>query len=158
MLTARTVVGADGANSRLRNKADIPLTFWDYRHHALVATIRTQEAHGAVARQAFSRRGITAFLPLSDPHLCSIVWSLSPQEAERMQQASVDEFNQALNIAFDNRLGLCSLESERQAFPLTGRYARQFAAHRLALVGMRRIPSTRWRGRGLTLALWMRRS
>ncbi len=135
MLTARLVVGADGANSWLRNKADIPLTFWDYRHHALVATIRTQEAHGAVARQAFHGEGILAFLPLSDPHLCSIVWSLSPQEAERMQQASVDEFNQALNIAFDNRLGLCSLESERLAFPLTGRYARQFAAHRLALVG-----------------------
>jgi 2-polyprenyl-6-methoxyphenol hydroxylase-like FAD-dependent oxidoreductase len=27
------------------------------------------------------------------------------------------------------------LGSERQVFPLTGRYARQFAAHRLALVG-----------------------
>ncbi|WP_204525401.1 FAD-dependent 2-octaprenylphenol hydroxylase [Citrobacter cronae] len=135
MLTARLVIGADGANSWLRNKADIPLTFWDYRHHALVATIRTQEAHGAVARQAFHGEGILAFLPLSDPHLCSIVWSLSPQEAERMQQASVDEFNQALNIAFDNRLGLCNVESERQTFPLTGRYARQFAAHRLALVG-----------------------
>ncbi|HFS5791385.1 TPA: FAD-dependent 2-octaprenylphenol hydroxylase [Citrobacter werkmanii] len=135
MLTARLVIGADGANSWLRNKADIPLTFWDYRHHALVATIRTQEAHGAVARQAFHGEGILAFLPLSDPHLCSIVWSLSPQEAKRMQQASVDEFNQALNIAFDNRLGLCSVESERQTFPLTGRYARQFAAHRLALVG-----------------------
>lgn len=135
MLTARLVIGADGANSWLRNKADIPLTFWDYRHHALVATIRTQEAHGAVARQAFHGEGILAFLPLSDPHLCSIVWSLSPQVAERMQQASVDEFNQALNIAFDNRLGLCSVESERQTFPLTGRYARQFAAHRLALVG-----------------------
>ncbi|HCR3448319.1 TPA: FAD-dependent 2-octaprenylphenol hydroxylase [Citrobacter werkmanii] len=135
MLTARLVIGADGANSWLRNKADIPLTFWDYRHHALVATIRTQEAHGAVARQAFHGEGILAFLPLSDPHLCSIVWSLSPQEAERMQQASVDEFNQALNIAFDNRLGLCSVESERLTFPLTGRYARQFAAHRLALVG-----------------------
>lgn len=135
MLTARLVIGADGANSWLRNKADIPLTFWDYRHHALVATIRTQEAHGAVARQAFHGEGILAFLPLSDPHLCSIVWSLSPQEAERMQQASVDEFNQALNIAFDNRLGLCSVESERQTFPLTGRYARQFAAHRLVLVG-----------------------
>ncbi|TKU79281.1 FAD-dependent 2-octaprenylphenol hydroxylase [Citrobacter sp. wls708] len=135
MLTARLVIGADGANSWLRNKADIPLTFWDYRHHALVATIRTQEAHGAVARQAFHGEGILAFLPLSDPHLCSIVWSLSPQEAERMQQASVDEFNQALNIAFDNRLGLCNVESERKTFPLTGRYARQFAAHRLALVG-----------------------
>lgn len=135
MLTARLVIGADGANSWLRNKADIPLTFWDYHHHALVATIRTEEAHGAVARQAFHGEGILAFLPLSDPHLCSIVWSLSPEEAQRMQQASEERFNQTLNIAFDNRLGLCRVESERQVFPLTGRYARQFAAHRLALVG-----------------------
>lgn len=135
MLTARLVIGADGANSWLRNKADIPLSFWDYRHHALVATIRTEEAHGAVARQVFHGEGILAFLPLSDPHLCSIVWSLSPAEAERMQQASAETFNQALNIAFDNRLGLCSVESERQVYPLTGRYARQFASNRLALVG-----------------------
>ncbi|VFS74769.1 2-octaprenyl-3-methyl-6-methoxy-1,4-benzoquinol hydroxylase [Raoultella planticola] len=52
-----------------------------------------------------------------------------------MQQVDEAAFNQALNIAFDNRLGLCQLASERQTFPLTGRYARQFAAHRLALVG-----------------------
>ncbi|EEQ4810356.1 FAD-dependent 2-octaprenylphenol hydroxylase [Escherichia coli] len=135
MLTARLVIGADGANSWLRNKADIPLTFWDYQHHALVAIIRTEEPHDAVARQVFHGEGILAFLPLSDPHLCSIVWSLSPEEAQRMQQASEDEFNRALNIAFDNRLGLCKVESARQVFPLTGRYARQFAAHRLALVG-----------------------
>ncbi|EIL1550722.1 FAD-dependent 2-octaprenylphenol hydroxylase [Escherichia coli] len=135
MLTARLVIGADGANSWLRNKADIPLTFWDYQHHALVATIRTEEPHDAVARQVFHGEGILAFLPLSAPHLCSIVWSLSPEEAQRMQQASEDEFNRALNIAFDNRLGLCKVESARQVFPLTGRYARQFAAHRLVLVG-----------------------
>ncbi|EOK8967466.1 FAD-dependent 2-octaprenylphenol hydroxylase [Escherichia coli] len=135
MLTARLVIGADGANSWLRNKADIPLTFWDYQHHALVVTIRTEEPHDAVARQVFHGEGILAFLPLSDPHLCSIVWSLSPEEAQRMQQASEDEFNRALNIAFDNRLGLCKVESARQVFPLTGRYARQFAAHRLVLVG-----------------------
>lgn len=52
-----------------------------------------------------------------------------------MQQAPVSVFNQTLCVAFDIRLGLCALESERQVFPLTGRYARQFAAHRLALVG-----------------------
>ena len=52
-----------------------------------------------------------------------------------MQQADETTFNQALNIAFDNCLGLCQLASEREVFPLTGRYARQFAAHRLALVG-----------------------
>ena len=65
MLTARLVIGADGANSWLRNKADIPLTFWDYQHHALVATIRTEEPHDAVARQVFHGEGILAFLPLS---------------------------------------------------------------------------------------------
>lgn len=135
MLTARLVIGADGANSWLRNQADIPLTYWDYQHHALVATIRTEEAHGAVARQVFHGDGILAFLPLHDSHLCSIVWSLSPDEAARMQQADDAAFNQALSIAFDNRLGLCRVESERQIYPLTGRYARQFAAHRLALVG-----------------------
>ncbi|WP_318368226.1 FAD-dependent 2-octaprenylphenol hydroxylase [Enterobacter sp.] len=135
MITARLVVGADGANSWLRDKADIPLTFWDYHHHALVATIHTSEPHNAVARQVFHGDGILAFLPLSDPHLCSIVWSLSPHQAKAMQEADDATFNQALCVAFDNALGLCQVESERQVFPLTGRYARQFAAHRLALVG-----------------------
>ncbi|MCR4458738.1 MULTISPECIES: FAD-dependent 2-octaprenylphenol hydroxylase [Enterobacteriaceae] len=135
MLTARLVVGADGANSWLREKADIALTSWDYRHHALVATIRTDEPHEAVARQVFHGDGILAFLPLSDPHLCSIVWSLPPLEAASMQDTTEEAFNQALDMAFDNRLGLCHVESERLVFPLTGRYARQFAAHRLALVG-----------------------
>lgn len=135
MLTARLVVGADGARSWLRQQADIPLASWDYRHHALVATIRTAEPHDAVARQVFHGDGVLAFLPLSDPYLCSIVWSLSPQEAERLRDADEEIFNQALTVAFDNRLGLCQVQSERQVFPLTGRYARQFAAHRLALVG-----------------------
>ena len=135
MLTARLVIGADGAHSWLRSKADIPLTFWDYNHHALVATIRTAEPHQAVARQVFHGNGILAFLPLSDPHLCSIVWSLPPVDAQTMLTASDEAFNRALSSAFDLQLGLCQVESERQIFPLIGRYARSFAGHRLALVG-----------------------
>lgn len=135
MMSARLLVAADGANSWLRNKADIPLTFWDYEHHALVANIRTEQPHEAVARQVFHGDGILAFLPLGDPHLCSIVWSLPPQEATRLQSMPEEVFNQQLSVAFDLRLGLCTLKSERKTFPLMGRYARNFAAHRLALVG-----------------------
>ncbi|EOS95932.1 FAD-dependent 2-octaprenylphenol hydroxylase [Erwinia tracheiphila] len=135
MLSARLLVAADGADSWLRNKADIPLMFHDYEHHALVATIRTQQPHGAVARQVFHGEGILAFLPLSDPSLCSIVWSLPPQEASRLQSMPEEVFNQQLSVTFDMRLGLCSLESERKTFPLMARFARNFAAHRLALVG-----------------------
>lgn len=112
-----------------------PLTFWDYEHTALVATIRTEQPHEAVARQSFDGKGILAFLPLSDPHLCSIVWSQPATEAARRQQMDKADFEKELAVAFDTRLGLCQLESERLTIPLTGRYARQFAAQRLALLG-----------------------
>nr|WP_310616038.1 FAD-dependent 2-octaprenylphenol hydroxylase [Pantoea cypripedii] len=135
MMSARLLIAADGANSWLRDKADIPITFWDYDHHALVANIRTDLPHDAVARQVFHGDGILAFLPMQDPHLSSIVWSLSPQEATRLQDMPEALFNQQLSVAFDMRLGLCQVESERKTFPLMARYARNFAAHRLALVG-----------------------
>ncbi|PIJ48991.1 FAD-dependent 2-octaprenylphenol hydroxylase [Erwinia sp. OLTSP20] len=135
MMSARLTIAADGAHSWLRDKADIPLSFRDYEHHALVATIRSDEPHQSVARQVFHGDGILAFLPLSDPQLCSIVWSLPPQEAARFQAMSAALFNQQLTVTLDSRLGLCSLQSDRQVFPLVGRFARSFAAHRLALVG-----------------------
>ena len=135
MMSARLLIAADGANSWLRDKADILITFWDYEHHALVANVRTDMPHDAIARQVFHGDGILAFLPMQDPHLCSIVWSLSPQEAARLQSMPEALFNQQLSVAFDMRLGLCQVESERKTFPLMARYARNFAAHRLALVG-----------------------
>lgn len=135
MLTARLVIGADGAHSWLRQHADIPLTFWDYGHHALVATIRTELPHEGCARQIFRPNGILAFLPLEDTHLCSIVWSVSPEEAQRLEALPESDFNRELAVAFDTRLGLCEVVSARQSHPLVGRYARSFAAHRLALAG-----------------------
>ncbi|MBC8952919.1 FAD-dependent 2-octaprenylphenol hydroxylase [Xenorhabdus sp. PB62.4] len=135
MLTSRLVVGADGAHSWLRQHADIPLTFWDYEHHALVATIRTEEPHQGVARQVFHGDGILAFLPLSDPHLCSIVWSLPAESAQQRKTMEPELFNRQLGVTFDMRLGQCELISDRQTIPLMGRYARNFAAHRLALLG-----------------------
>ena len=135
MLTARLVIGADGAHSWLRQHADIPLTFWDYGHHALVATIKTELPHEGCARQIFRPNGILAFLPLEDTHLCSIVWSVSPEEAQRLEALPESDFNRELAVAFDTRLGLCEVVSARQSHPLVGRYARSFAAHRLALAG-----------------------
>ncbi|TBL92522.1 FAD-dependent 2-octaprenylphenol hydroxylase [Hafnia alvei] len=135
MLTARLVIGADGAHSWLRQHADIPLTFWDYGHHALVATIKTELPHEGCARQIFRPNGILAFLPLEDTHLCSIVWSVSPEEAQRLEALPESDFNRELAVAFDTRLGLCEVVSARQSQPLVGRYARSFAAHRLALAG-----------------------
>ncbi len=135
ILSARLVIAADGAHSWLRQNAGIPLTFWDYPHHALVATIRSEIPHLATARQIFHGDGLLAFLPLTPPNLNSIVWSTSPRNAEQLKKLSPEKFNQQLSVAFDLQLGKCYLESERLTFPLKGRYARSFAAHRLALIG-----------------------
>ncbi|MGE6108791.1 FAD-dependent 2-octaprenylphenol hydroxylase [Aeromonas sobria] len=135
VLSARLVVAADGAHSWVRKQADIPLTSWDYGHHALVATVRTGEAHGAVARQIFTPEGPLAFLPLWQPDLCSIVWSVPAARAEALCALDEEAFNRQLTTAFDARLGLCKVEGARSAIPLTARYARDFARERLVLVG-----------------------
>ncbi|WP_232598757.1 FAD-dependent 2-octaprenylphenol hydroxylase [Photobacterium carnosum] len=134
-LTAKLVVGADGANSWLRQHVDIPLTHWDYGHSALVANIRCDEPHLQIARQIFRPDGPLAFLPLAEKDLCSIVWSLPPEQALQLCDISDEEFNQHLTTAFDHRLGLCRVEGNRQAFPLKMRYAQDFVRERVALVG-----------------------
>ncbi|QLB15995.1 FAD-dependent 2-octaprenylphenol hydroxylase [Mannheimia granulomatis] len=135
MISAKLVVGADGANSWVRNQTQIPLTSRDYQHTALVCNVKTSEKHGKTARQIFAEDSILAFLPLADENLSSIVWSLPPIKADELKNCSEQEFNKALTIAFDNRLGLCELQSLREIYPLTARYARDFAQSRVALVG-----------------------
>lgn len=134
-LSAKLVVAADGAHSWVRRQADIPLTSWDYGHHALVATVRCAEPHEAVARQIFTPDGPLAFLPLWQPNLCSIVWSVPATRAEALCACDDEQFNRQLTTAFDGRLGLCKVEGTRSAIPLTARYARDFARERLVLVG-----------------------
>ena len=134
-LTSKLVIGADGANSWVRKQQDIPLTHWDYGHSAIVANIRTTEPHQGVARQVFTPQGPIALLPLSDPHLCSLVWSTDPNRADALVERSEASFNQALTTEFDVRLGLCKVEGMRSSFPLKMRYARNFAQNRVALVG-----------------------
>lgn len=134
-ISTKLVVGADGANSWVRTQQDIPLTHWDYGHHAIVANIRTTEPHQGVARQTFTPQGPIALLPLADPYLCSLVWSTQPNRADMLMSCSDSTFNNNLTSEFDTRLGLCQLEGERHAFPLKMRYARNFVANRVVLVG-----------------------
>ncbi|MCE9679377.1 FAD-dependent monooxygenase [Shewanella sp. AS1] len=134
-LSAALVIGADGANSWVREQCKIPLTFWDYGHHAIVASIETELPHNDTARQVFLQSGPLAFLPLFEDKLCSIVWSLPPQQAQQLLASSPQAFERALTAAFDGKLGMCKLRGERQSFPLRMRYARHFARHRLVLAG-----------------------
>ncbi len=136
-VSAALVVAADGAQSQVRSLCQIPLTFWDYGHHAIVATIRTEQPHNETARQAFLGDGVLAFLPLNEDNLCSIVWSVAPEQAASLLADTDEEFEKRLTVAMDGRLGMCRLagDGKRVSFPLRMRYARHFARHRLILAG-----------------------
>lgn len=135
VLSAKLVVGADGANSLVRKEAAFPLTFWDYDHHAIVATVKTSFPHTNTARQVFTPTGPLAFLPLYEPNLCSIVWSQEVAEAEHLMERDNTQFSQALYSAFDGKLGELDVVSERISYPLKMRYARQWVKDGVALIG-----------------------
>ncbi|MDO6445879.1 FAD-dependent monooxygenase [Colwellia sp. 1_MG-2023] len=154
-ITAKLVIGADGANSWVRQQMKMALTFRDYDHHAIVATVKCPQGHQQTAWQVFLETGPLALLPLADnhsadtnigkyksgkdtsdqDHLCSIVWSTSPEEAKRLLALSESEFSKALTAASDGKLGNISLASERFSYPLTMRFAQNFIKDRVVLVG-----------------------
>jgi len=131
---ARLVIGADGAQSRIRDLAGLGATLSDYGQTAIVATVSTARPHAHTAWQRFLGDGTLAFLPLQDGH-SSIVWSLPTARAETLRVAPRDEFERQLAEDFDDALGAVHLASERLTFPLWRLSARQYVSERIALVG-----------------------
>jgi 2-octaprenylphenol hydroxylase len=135
VLCCRLLIGADGANSFVRQQAGFPITFKDYEHTAIVANIKTTLPHENVARQAFTPTGPLALLPMANPNVCSIVWSQTPDVAAKLIAMSDIDFCNALTAASNSILGTIELDTQRSAFPLTMRYAREWAKDGIALVG-----------------------
>lgn len=102
-LAARLLVGADGANSPVRQFADIPSHGWDYGQHGVVATVTLDKAFQSTAlRTAYQRflpTGPIALLPLPD-NKASIVWSTTPALAAQLKQLSPADFTAMVNAAF----------------------------------------------------------
>ncbi len=134
-IIAKMVIGADGANSWVRKTLAMPLSFRDYDHHAIVATVECQQGHQQTAWQVFLEDGPLAFLPLYKENHCSIVWSLPPEKAEQFKNLDEQEFNKLITAASDGKLGQVTLKSARQSFPLTMRLANDFVKDRVVLIG-----------------------
>jgi len=137
-LRAPLVVAADGANSAVRRLAGCATREWDYLHHAIVTSVRCENAHRATAWQRFTDDGPLAFLPLpdrGDEHWCSIVWSTTPEQAERLMALDEDGFRAALGEAFEQRLGAILHADRRLCIPLRQRHAKRYVEPGLALVG-----------------------
>jgi 2-octaprenylphenol hydroxylase len=131
----KLLVGADGAHSWVRQQAKIDLQVQDYAHTAIVATVKTTEPHQSTAWQCFLKTGPLAFLPLSDPHTSSIVWSTLPEHATQLLAQDDESFKKNLAEAFNHQLGSIIDVDTRYHYPLQMRHARNYVLPRIALVG-----------------------
>lgn len=132
---AKLIVGADGAHSWLRETLQLPTYRGDYQQTALVATVTTEIPHEETARQRFLPTGPLAFLPLSEPHTSSIVWTLPNDTAEKMMSIDANLFKEELAAAFDYRLGNMTSVKDRKTFPLRKLYCKQTVKKRFAVIG-----------------------
>lgn len=123
VLDTALLLVADGATSGLRRELGVAVEEKSYRQHALVANIGVAKPHNGRAYERFTDQGPLALLPLlaagGTANRCSLVWSLSPEEAGHLQACPHQEFLQVLQQRFGYRLGRILQVGERHGYPLS---------------------------------------
>jgi 2-octaprenyl-6-methoxyphenol hydroxylase len=134
IVAASLLVAADGARSKLRERAGIATHGWDYDQSGIVVTVGHERDHEGRAEEHFLPAGPFAILPLTGKR-SSLVWTERRDEAARITALSDDEFHEELERRFGLHLGEIKALDKPRAFPLSYFVARSFVAERLALVG-----------------------
>lgn len=141
-LSARLLVGADGAGSRVRESAGLRWSVSDYPQRAVVAHFDTERPHRDIAWQWFGRDGILALLPLpaatgagAPQGRVSMVWSAPHELADALLAMSPGELAQRVQQAAGSALGAMTTISRAQAFALRLGRAGSMIGQRVALVG-----------------------
>ena len=140
-LKTKLLIGADGANSFVREQAFIDLDVLDYKQAAISCAIKTSKPHHYVARQIFLPTGPLAYLPMAsleeseNGYWQSIVWTLPDDYADEYSALSDNEFMQLLTRESQHMLGEVLDVRSRAQFPLKARAAKQYVKAGLALIG-----------------------
>ena len=133
-LFCKLVIGADGANSKVRSLANIEVSSHDYKQKAIIANVVSEKSLENTTWQRFLSDSIIALLPLSE-NQASIVWSCKDEFADKLEEMDVTSFNQSLSEAVEYRFGDLKLQSSRNIFPLVSRSAKDYTLSNLALIG-----------------------
>lgn len=135
-IVAKLIVGADGAQSFVRDHYGFKTREWDYGHHAIVCTVKTEKPHDCTAWQRFMQTGPVALLPLAgeSQQYCSIVWSAESELAEDLVYLDDQPFCEQLTRATESVLGNIEAASPRFAIALRQRHAVDYVQPGVALI------------------------
>ena len=147
-LSAKLIVGADGANSFVRRQAHVAASESDYGQSAVVANFACEKPHANIAYQWFQRGAVLALLPLPQQRV-SMVWSLPSSEAKTISARLCDE----LETATRGALGALNLITAPRSYPLRRLSAERMVSPRVALAGDAAHVIHPLAGQGLNLGL-----
>jgi 2-octaprenyl-6-methoxyphenol hydroxylase len=134
VIEASLLVAADGARSRLRERAGIATHGWDYDQSGIVVTVGHERDHHGRAEEHFLPAGPFAILPLTG-NRSSLVWTEKRSKAARIVALNEEGFHGELEQRFGLHLGEIKALDKPRAFPLSYFVARSFIGERLALIG-----------------------
>ncbi|WP_257291578.1 FAD-dependent monooxygenase [Endozoicomonas sp. ONNA1] len=138
VFTADLLIGADGAQSRVREQANIRLDTREYEQQCLVATVEIEGGLQDITWQAFTATGPEAFLPMADvdgKSYASIVWYNLPENVHKLMKLPDSEFLEELSTTFPKELPPLIKLHERGSFPLARRHAMNYFANGVVLAG-----------------------
>lgn len=131
---AELCVGADGKNSICRSATGIKTTEWQYDQTAIACSFTHQSPHNATSTEIHRKTGPMTLIPLEE-HRSSLVWSLTPQDAEKVVALDDQQFSSLLYENSHAILGTITSVEPRVAFPISGLKLEKFAENKIALVG-----------------------
>ena len=137
-ISAKLLIAADGANSKVRQLVGIGVTGWDYQQSAMLINVETQALQENITWQQFFETGPVAMLPLPGKSQlggnASLVWYHHRDEIKRLSSLKNSQLEREIITAFPNRLGQIKV-IDKAAFPLTRRHANQYQKNRVLLLG-----------------------
>jgi 2-octaprenyl-6-methoxyphenol hydroxylase len=133
-LTARLLVAADGASSRVRQQLGIAALRWDYDQTGVIANVTPERDHHHVAYERFTETGPVALLPLSQGR-CAVVYTIERAKQNAILALDDRAFLANLQTCFGERLGNLQRIGQRQCYPLLMVKSREHARHRVAVIG-----------------------
>ncbi|MBB4075771.1 2-octaprenyl-6-methoxyphenol hydroxylase [Bartonella fuyuanensis] len=148
----KLLIAADGAHSKLREKAGLKNFFHPYKQIAIICTIEHEKPHYGRAIQHFLPAGPFALLPLKG-NRSAIVWNEDHKTAQYYLKADALIFETELEKRIGHRLGKLSWNGERQAFSLNLSLTHQCIKPRFALIGDSAHTIHPIAGQGLNLGL-----
>ncbi len=134
VVTAKLVVGADGADSWARRAAGIEARGGSYAQLGVVANFACVRAHRNIAYQWFRSDGVLAYLPLPDRRV-SMVWSTREAHARELLALAPAALCARVSEAGDEALGALEPLAPPAAFSLSRMFADRMGQGRIALIG-----------------------